>query len=135
LLKFYTCLTHKCQTPFFSAKIAETRRACLEGLNRTLLFDFFHYEKKNFFSPAHINLLGRAKMCRQPNRNVQNVPELMQLFIIFRNSFNPIASIAEWCRCSILRPLPFQGPKKGPPLLMALVMDVARIKIITSRAI
>jgi hypothetical protein len=37
------------------------------------------------------------------------------------------------------RSLPFQGPKKsrfpGPPLPMALVMDIARIKIITSRAI
>jgi hypothetical protein len=34
--------------------------------------------------------------------------------------------------------LPFQGPKKsfqGPPLPMALVMDVACIKIITSRDI
>jgi hypothetical protein len=39
----------------------------------------------------------------------------------------------------ILRSLPFQGPKKsrfqGPPLPMALVMDIAHIKIITSRAI
>jgi hypothetical protein len=38
-----------------------------------------------------------------------------------------------------LRLLPFQAPKKsrfqGPPLPIALVMDIARIKIITSRAI
>ncbi len=38
-----------------------------------------------------------------------------------------------------LRSLTFQGPKmsrfQGPPLLMALVMDLARIKISTFRAI
>jgi hypothetical protein len=38
-----------------------------------------------------------------------------------------------------LRSLPFQGPKKyrfqGPPLIMALVLDIARLKIITYRAI
>jgi hypothetical protein len=38
-----------------------------------------------------------------------------------------------------LRSLSFQGPKKsrfqGPPLIMALVIDIARLKIITYRAI
>jgi hypothetical protein len=47
---------------------------------------------------------------------------------------------AKAMQLSWFRSLPCQGPKKsrffhGPPLPMALVMDVARIKIITSRAI
>ncbi len=39
----------------------------------------------------------------------------------------------------LLRSLPFQGPKKsrfqGPPLIMALVIDIARLKNLTYRAI
>jgi hypothetical protein len=56
------------------------------------------------------------------------------------NDFDAGKSITRlfWPKWHWLRSLPFQGHKKsrfsGPPLPMALVMDLARIRIITSHA-
>jgi hypothetical protein len=43
-----------------------------------------------------------------------------------------------WAQMSLAALVAIQGPKKdrfqGPPLIMALVMDIARLKIVTYRA-